>query len=148
MIRAGTESDFARCVELGFNFHQFAYGKKGIGYCTDSCMNTMIMAHGMGLFVVAEVDGIVQGFCVGAKAPMMMNQSVTVGCELVWWVEPEHRKSTLGIGLLKAIEQQAKDSGVDVWSMVLLDDVEPEKVDKIYRAMGYVPSERTYIKVF
>lgn len=148
MIRSGTESDYARCVELGFNFHQLAYGKVGVGYCTDSCMDTMILAKSHGLFVVAEVDGVVQGFCIGVKSPMLMNRSVMAGCELVWWLEPKFRQSRLGIDLLKSMESQAKEAGVNIWTMFLLDEVEPEKVDKIYRAMGYVPAERSYMKVF
>lgn len=146
MIRSGTEKDYARCVELGFNFHQHAYGLHGVGYCTDSCLKTLELCHSHGLFVVAEIDGVVEGFCIGAKSPMMMNNSVTVGSELVWWVEPKHRSSGAGLALLKGIESAAKGAGVDVWAMVLLDSVDPEKVDKIYRKMGYSPAERSYIK--
>lgn len=146
MIRDGVEADFARCVELGFNFHQHAYGKEGVAYCTDSCLQTLAMAKGFGLFVVAEFDGVVQGFCIGVRSPMMMNHAVTVGAEMAWWVEPEYRGTSAGLGLLKAIEERARDEGVELWSMVLLDSVEPEKIDKIYRRMGYKPAEKVYLK--
>lgn len=146
MIRAGTERDYARCVELGFNFHQIAYGAKGVPYCTDSCLVTLKTAHDMGLFVVAEFDGTVQGFCMGFKGPMMMNHSVTVGCELAWWLEPEYRGGMAGIGMLKAIEKAAKAEGVDIWSMVLIEGVSPAEVQDIYFRMGYKPAESAFIK--
>lgn len=146
MIRKGTTRDYARCVELGFNFHQHAYGLHGVPYCTDSCIKTLELADAHGLFVVYENEGVVEGMCIGAKSPIMMNHAVIVGAELMWWVEPKHRDTGAGLELLKAIEIEAFEAGVNIWTMVLLDSVNPEKVDKIYRSMGYEPAERSYIK--
>ena len=147
IVRAGEMRDIHRCVEMASEFHKIAYGLHGVEFCKASTFSTFITCMDHGLFCVADNDGDVVGMAAGLKAPMVMNSAVTVGAELCWWVDPAHRKSTAGIKLLKTLETQAKDGGVDMWSMMLLESSNPEAAAKIYDKMGYVKAERTFVKV-
>lgn len=133
---------------MAAEFHKIAYGLHGVEFCALSTYNSFLTCLDHGLFCVADNDGDVVGMAAGMRAPMVMNSAVTVGAELCWWVEPEHRKSTAGIKLLKCLENQAKDGGVNVWTMMLLESSDPESAAKIYDKMGYVQAERAFIKVF
>ena len=148
IVRAGVVGDIKRCVVMAEEFHKIAYGLHGVEFCQFSTYNTFLTCLEHELFCVADNNGEVVGMAAGLKSPMVMNSAVTVGAELCWWVDPEHRKSTAGIKLLKCLENQAKDGGVDVWSMMLLESSNPEAAAKIYDKMGYVKAERTFIKVF
>lgn len=148
LIRRGVEEDISACVEMARDFHEVAYGLHGIPFCEESTDVSFAMCLDHGLLVVAEHEGEIVGMAAGVKSPMTMNHNYIVGAELCWWVKPEHRKGNTGIKLVIRLEELAKDLGVKVWSMLLLESSEPEKVAKIYDKMGYIPSERTYIKVF
>jgi len=148
IVRDGEIADIGRCVEMASEFHKIAYGLHGVEFCPISTYNTFLTCLEHGLFCVADNSGDVVGMAAGLKAPMVMNSAVTVGAELCWWVDPEHRQSAAGIKLLKMLETQAKDGGVDVWSMMLLESSNPEAAAKIYDKMGYVQAERAFIKVF
>jgi len=147
-IRKGTGADISRCVEMAAEFHKIAYGLLGIEFCPISTAASFELCIEHGLLSVAQIDGLVVGMVAGVKAPLMMNHNHLVGAELAWWVEPDYRKTSAGLKLLKFAENLAIEAGVKMWSMMLLESSEPEKVAKIYDKMGYKPTERTYLKVF
>ena len=65
-----------------------------------------------------------------------------VASELVWYVPPEKRNSSLGYRLFKKYEQWAKDNSADIIMVDCLDD----KVAKFYESQGYKLVQRTYMK--
>ena len=148
IVRAGEIADIGRCVEMAAEFHKIAYGLHGVEFCAPSTYNTFLTCLDHGLFCVADNNGDVVGMAAGMKSPMVMNSAVTVGAELCWRVDPEHRKSSAGIKLLRKLENQAKEGDVNVWSMMLLESSNPESAAKIYDKMGYAQAERAFIKVF
>ena len=148
IVRAAVIDDIERCVEMAAEFHKIAYGLVGVEFCPESTYNSFLVCLEHGLFCVADTGENVVGMAAGVKSPMIMNSAVTVGAELCWWVEPEHRNTSAGIKLLKFLEGQARNGGVDVWSMMLLESSNPEATANIYDKMGYVQSERAFIKVF
>lgn len=148
IVRAAVIDDVSRCVEMAAEFHKIAYGLVGVEFCPDSTYDSFLVCLEHELFCVADTGENVVGMAAGVKAPMIMNSAVTVGAELCWWVEPEYRNTSAGIKLLKFLEGQARNGGVDVWSMMLLESSNPEATANIYGKMGYVQSERAFIKVF
>lgn len=148
IIRAGQLIDLERCLDMAENFYEVAGYKDEIPLCRDSCRFFMETALKQGMLFVATLEGHVVGFVLGICSPYIMNKNYLAGAELAWWVEPEHRKGSTGIKLLKAIENSAKDLGVKMWSMMSLESVEPEKMDRLYKALGYTQAERTYVRVF
>lgn len=145
-VAPASEQDLAAVVELGAHFHEFTAWADHIEYDPDGAMVWAQVMQEMGLLVVAK-DGDKVVACVGGIiSPFLNNPSVTIGTEVLWWVEPEYRNAGLGNRLMSAIEQAAKDIGVQLWCMVSLEAVEPEKAGAIYEAAGYRLTEHTYMK--
>ena len=66
-----------------------------------------------------------------------------IAAELMWYVSPEHRGSKLAPKLLEAFQEWAKVIGASYLSLSSLDD---ERLDKLYKKMGYEPVEKSYLK--
>lgn len=100
-----------------------------------------------GLLIVAENgDGEIIGVVGGLKYPFLNNRDWIIGSELLWWIEPQYRDSGLGKKMLAAIEEAARDAGCQLWVMVTLENVEPEKAGAIYQKLGYTLTEHSYMK--
>lgn len=89
---------------------------------------------------------VADGAFVAALAyPLFMNKRIIVVQELAWWVDPDTRSKGLGKKMLTALERWAMAIGADRVMMIALKD-SPKHVDKFYKASGYRPLEKTYVK--
>lgn len=148
IIRHGTMDDMAECLVMAENFYQVAGYKSVIPFCAETTAKYFKMAlDGFGCMSVAEKEGKLVGFIVGLVSPSLVNENYLVGTELAWWMEPEHRKGSAGIRLLRHIEKSAKEIGCILWSMMCLEEQAPEKIEKMYLSEGYKKTERTFTKI-
>ena len=65
--------------------------------------------------------------------------------ELGYFIHPEHRGK--GVKLLRFYEDLAREQGVKYNSMISIQSCNPERANRVYEAMGYHPSEMTFMKV-
>lgn len=146
IIRDGSEQDIYICVALAEKFykHTAFYGR--VPFDGASVAERLINCLNAKIFAVAEQDDQVVGFACGLKAPSLMNKEYLIGAELAWWMEPEYRKCTAGVRLLKHVERMARDAGCYAWSMMCLESLNPDDVEDMYLRMGYQPSERTFVR--
>ena len=144
MIRAATPEDFPAIEKHGEAFWDLSY--IDIPYRAGSALPYIELCFSHGLLLVAETDGEVIGFAAGVKAPLMGDSNVIQGSEIAWWVDPAHRKGGIGIRLLKALEQAARDAGCTFWNMVYMEVSMPETVRDMYIKLGYRLNETTYGK--
>lgn len=144
MIRAAEPADIAGVEKLVENF--WPSTGSGFDYKEGSVIPFLELSLSHGLLVVAEVDGKLVGAAGGLLSPLMGNDEIVVGAELAWWVEPEYRKSSIGIELLRDLEQRAKDRGCATFSVTFMETSMPEVVRKIYINEGYSLAETTYTK--
>ena len=145
MTRPATIADIPRMTELGRRFHAYA-GLDEVAFDDKSFADTIKagIASDWQAYFVAEVDGQVAGMTGGVIYPSYFNHSGLAGQEMFWWAE----KPGIGKSLYQALEQWAKDKGCKAFTMVALHDGQVERMDKLYRSMGYRPSEHSYIKGF
>ena len=145
MIRDCLDSDISALVEMSREFWQHSpYSEQEF---IDADVKSMIQATIKdNLCFVYDVDGIAQGFICGVKGPLMVNFGVLIGTELAWWVNEDHRKSSGGLKLLRAIEQRAKELGLKYWNMCYMQSSMPESMKKIYKSMGYKETESIYMR--
>lgn len=78
--------------------------------------------------------------------PIFMNNSYLIAQELFWWVDEDKRKTKLGLNLLKAAEVAAKEQGANAMLMLSLKDLNGEKVNNLYKSLGYSARETTYMR--
>jgi hypothetical protein len=79
--------------------------------------------------------------------PLFMNKQTIMSQELFWWVDKEIRGTTAGIKLLKMAEKISKESGATVMNMLSLENLDGEKVNKMYSKLGYKRKEQSYMRV-
>lgn len=144
LTRPGDRGDIPQITRMALEFWpQTGYG---IPADTGSIIRLAARCIDEGLMTILEVEGAAVGFLAGLKAPCIANDQVIIGSEIAYWIDPEYRSEGNGYLLLTAAEQAAEQAGVHVWSMMSLEAVEPDKVDRLYKSMGYVPGEHSYSK--
>ena len=79
--------------------------------------------------------------------PLFMNKKTIMSQELFWWVDEDKRGTRVAIELLKAAEKISKQSGATVMNMLSLEDLNGEKVNKLYQRLGYERKEQSYMRV-
>jgi GNAT superfamily N-acetyltransferase len=95
--------------------------------------------------IVYEANGQPIGCIAGQVSTILFNNN-RVASEVMWWVDPEHRKSKAGMKLLKAFESWAVYAKCDVIHMVCLAEEHGDVLDKLYTRLGYKQTERHYMK--
>jgi GNAT superfamily N-acetyltransferase len=73
------------------------------------------------------------------------NHKHVSGEEFFWWVS-EDAPSRVGLKLLMAIEDKARELGCSTWQMKSLERLNGERMEQLYTRRGYRASERLFIK--
>ena len=139
--RLATEHDLLECLRMGRDFAKAAKFEADDVSMVETLKD---LIKGQSLFVVGHPSHGMAGVIV---YPNYFNRSRLVAQEMFWWVDPEARGLGAGRELLTTIEAWAKDRGADALTMIALDDVDGERVAQMYKAAGYKPLERNFLKV-
>lgn len=142
IIRDAEINDFDALERLGI---AFAHDAGQVDVDPETLGITIGNLIESGILKVA-VNGSVIG-CAGALVfPHWWNASELVAQELFWFVDEDHRNTSAGIRLLLALEKSAKSMGAKKMMMLCLEDLDGEKVAKMYKKLGYIPQEQTFVK--
>ena len=87
--------------------------------------------------LVARVDGEFAGFVTFSVESGSYEQDVRRGIVENLYVEPAHRRETVGEGLLAAAEAKLAERGADVVALEAMADNEAARA--FYQAQGYAP---------
>ena len=142
MIRLAEHKDIPLMLAMGQRFFDASgYGSETEFNAedTEQLFIKLIESHTL----LTDGDGGMIGFVV---FPMFMNTSHVIAQELFWWVDEEKRSSKLGLNLLKAAEATAKELGAKSLLMLSLNDLNGDKVNKLYESLGYTKREQTYMR--
>lgn len=145
-VRLATEDDFAQCATLAGHFHKQTMWRDLCVFSHAAAVDWMRLMHSFGLLIVAEADGRIVGAVGGYSAPLVWNPAYKVGAEIMWYVSPEYRGTGVGRDMFERIEQRAKEVGCNFWTMVALEELEPNKVGAMYEQAGYRKAEHSYTK--
>lgn len=142
MIRRAAAGDIDRMVELGRKFHAYA-GVAEIPFDPDSfrCTLERGLADLSQCYLVADVDGQVQAMAGAIAYPPYFNHAVLTAQELFWWSE-----CAAGMRLHDALAAWAKELGCKSFAMVALADDRSTRMARLYKRMGYRPTEQTFLK--
>lgn len=148
MIRRATEKDITKIAVLGHAFVNAAWD----GVAKYDVMDTIdwleeFIKWDHNVVFVGEVEGEVVGMIAGLVFPFYFNKAHPNAQEMFWWVDPAHRKSRVGIGLLTAFEEWAAEKGAKTVQMGTVAKLNPEKLAAIYKKKGYQESETYWTKV-
>lgn len=148
MIREATNKDINKIAILGKDFVDLAWADVAKYDVMDTIdwLEVFIGLDHTAIYV-AEIDGGIVGMIAGLMFPLYFNSSHSNAQEMFWWVTPEHRKSSVGIKLLKAFERWAKLKGAKTIQMGTLAKLNPEKLASVYKKLGYKESETYWTRV-
>jgi GNAT superfamily N-acetyltransferase len=105
---------------------------------------TGLVSSGTGVvFVLTNAAGEIQGTLGGVAVPDIYSGD-PIATEFFWFVRPGARGR--GLDLLRAFEQWARAKGCVQLRMARLLDVMPERLDRIYRRLGFEAVEVNYHK--
>ena len=141
IIRRTTQEDLPGILELVKEFHVEHIDKYDI-FCNEDVLNNA-MPGMVETSMVLEVDGKVRGVMAGIITHHIQDDS-KVFQEIIWFVTKAYRK--YGIRLLRDMETLVKELGCKSMVMVTLGDEMFDKLDKLYRKIGYKYLETQYTK--
>jgi hypothetical protein len=138
MIRAATLADIPRLLEMGRKFSDKAQLRDHVGYDAHSMAQTFEALIKGGHPVFVSDSG-----AIGATVTQHpFNHDHVVAQELFWWSEGRD-----GLRLLDALEKHCAEVA-DSLIMITLEAIRPEAVGRVYERRGFVPLERSFVKVF
>jgi len=142
IIRDAEMNDFDAIKRLAI---AFAHDARQIDVDPETLAFTVKGLIESGIFKVA-VNGSVIGGAGALVFPHWWNASELVAQELFWFVDEDYRNTSAGIRLLLALEESAKSMGAKKMMMLCLEELDGEKVSKMYHKLGYAPQEQTFVK--
>ena len=143
MIRLAVKSDMPELLRMSEAFFNVS------GYNDLTTFNKLDSHEVLSNLIKSETlltdgNGAMLGFLV---FPMFMNHNTLIAQELFWWVDEDKRKSVVGLKILSAAEKHAKELGAEAMLMLSINDLDGEKVNKLYKAKGYKQQEQTFMRV-
>lgn len=141
MIRIATQEDIPRIIELG---SQSLQDGPYAGLIRDVPKQAALCAQEVmdkGRILLGEEDGEIVGL-LGFIVANHHFSGQRYATELMWYVQPNHRKGGIALKLLWECEKQAREMGAE--DMVFT--APNEDVSSLYRRFGYDKMEVTYRK--
>lgn len=135
-------ADYPQIERMGHAFHTAA--KLPVEYHEPSFRSVCerLMADERSLLLM--VPG---GMLAAMAFPYYFNSAVLTAQELFWWVDPEVRGHGIAGELLREAENWAREKGAKTMQMISLAELDGEAIGRMYERHGYVPLERSYLKV-
>jgi GNAT superfamily N-acetyltransferase len=142
VVRLAVHSDRAAIVDLGRRFH--IESAMPLPFCADHAAQVaaQCIAGADRLALLAELDGVPSGLLLAGLtcAPF---SPLPISQELAWWLAPSVR-GRAGLRMLAAYEAWARSKDCAAIGLAGLSD---PRVERFYRARGFVPFERHFLKV-
>lgn len=147
-IHTATLGDVPKLVQYGAQFwHQTMYYKQwGIEYDVATVTRVTESLLDSGIVLYAELDSKIVGLMLCMIGPFPMNENYTAACEWVFYVDPSVRKAGTGQQMITEAERLCEEKGVKFLALVSLSNVHPEAAEGLYKSLGYVHAETTFIK--
>lgn len=148
MLRMARLEDEDRIFELLTHFHQNtqyageSMEESKVRPLIRTCMDPHVSTSTV---ILWEQDGQVVGLIAGQCTEVVFS-SQKVATELVWWVEPEYRKTEASTRLLEAFEAWAAWSDCRQVQMYSLNNEYATVLSRYYSKQGYRLAELSYVK--
>jgi GNAT superfamily N-acetyltransferase len=145
MLKLGTSNDIPDIVRMAQEFHKSSpfgdlpFERDKIEALAQALLedatNGLILLGGNNQALLAAA----------ATEPLASRERMAT--ELMWWVDPELRGTSVGRELLEAYEYWARNIAKCRYvQMVALETPQLKAIDRYYKRNGYVVKEHTYLK--
>ena len=142
LIREASLDDLPRLTPMALEFYSQSRFLRDFDADRFAKCWTGLLTLGTGvIFLLGDED--ISGMLGGVIYPDLYSGRL-IATEFFWYVRLGSRGQ--GMQLYQAFEQYARDRGCEEIRMVHLLDSMPEKLNRVYRRLVYVPSEVHYVK--
>lgn len=141
MIREAVEADIPRITEMGSRSLREGAYKDLVADKPEQTGKLALEVMQKGFILVSEEDGKLTGLLAFIIFPHYFSAELTAG-EVMWYVEPEYRKSFTAVCLLRAAERMARGFGAKYMQFT----APTADVGKAYEAMHYKQVEVSFQK--
>lgn len=148
VVRPAEPDDLPALMRMTQEFHAASPCSTYIPFCPASMADTLhrLAVSDSSCLLVGAVGGDVQGMIAGVASPHYVNAAHTTTHELFWWVDPKARHTRLGLRLLQAFEDWAKQMGSGTLFMASTATLTPDKLARFYQRKGYGAVDVNYAK--
>lgn len=140
------ESNLFDWLPLAIEFYNEGFDGYKWGFVENDAKLTYMLFIQNHLCFMAEVDGEIVGCMAGVITQHHFNYGFIYYQEAMWYVKPDFRGKGVASALLKATEGECRQLGCQKISVGISQSVLPEKLDRVYRQMGFKLFETHYIK--
>jgi GNAT superfamily N-acetyltransferase len=146
LIYRANYSDIDKWLELAEEFYEEGFDGYKWGFNRDHARITYTLFIQNHLCFMAELDGIAVGCLAGVITQHHFNYDFIYFQEAMWFIRKPYRGKGVATQLLKAVEEECGKLGCQKLSVGISQSVMPEKLDRVYRQMGFKLFETHYIK--
>lgn len=144
-IRKATLADVPEIVRMSAAFYPTTHYAAWCPMDEDSVAGLATGLIENDVFFVAEQDGELVGMVGVMITPFLFNRDHLSATEIVWWVSPAVRGTSVAARLLQVIEAPCRERGAARIQMVHMPNSPPQAA-ALYERMGYERSEISYTK--
>lgn len=147
-VRPAEPDDLPALMRMTQDFHAASPCASYVPFCPASMADTLhrLAVNDESCLLVGEVGGEVLGVIAGVASPHYVNAAHTTTQELFWWVDPAARHTRVGLRLLQAFEDWAKQVGANTLFMASTATLTPDKLARFYQRKGYGAVDVNYAK--
>jgi GNAT superfamily N-acetyltransferase len=144
MVKDLEEENVEQVMHLLKKFFDNTAYKELVPFSYEKTLDTVLqlMQSDSGVIKIAVQEDKVVGVLGALIFPLYYSDTLAAQ-ELFWYMDEEARGKGLGKKLLQSVEQECKDKGADVLTMVALQGT---GVGSVYERNGYSPSEQGFIR--
>lgn len=146
MIKFATFFDVNDILKFVKTFYYQTHYAKAAEFDEDSVKVLVEDLIRTGILLVSYHEYQMVGIFGAVIRPNLFNNNEKSCHEVIWYVDPEHQKSGLGLQLIKRADQIRTLRGCSTFQMVRLA-CSPEHLDKVFVNLGFEPSEYCFTKV-
>ena len=146
IIKKVEEKDIDAGIEMVKEFYLKAFKEQNLAFKYKDVKKLCEIIARKNISFIAYDGKKAVGSIGGFIIPHVFDSDEKMFNEVFWYVREEYRKSSLGIRLMKAIEEYCKNNKIKYCLMASLGNRRDDALCKLYSKRGYKHFETVYIK--
>jgi GNAT superfamily N-acetyltransferase len=142
-IRLATPVDLTDLCNMVARFAQ-TYPAPSFDYRKTVAVFQEMIESPEGVVLIADIGQPVG--CLMGRIHEWLFSREKVAAELLWWVDPEYRKTTIARDLQHTFNEWAVSEGADILQMSMAMTEQSPLIDRFYKRQGFKQTESHYLK--
>ena len=146
VIRQAIYEDIDDVRNLIKEFYNESLYEYGLSLDNDTINETIKNFIDNHIELVAEINNKIIGVMGGIVATSIFDKKQRLGQEAIWYITRDERKGNIAFKLIEEFEKECKERGANLISMICMNNLNSDILDRLYRIKKYKLMEQHYIK--